>query len=314
MTRSLDGQVVMVTGAARGLGAALATELAARGATVALVGLEPDGLLAVADACRAARAGRGADRDADPGSEVDAWPADVTDESRLVDVAARIRERWGRLDAVVANAGIATGGTVRRSNPAAFDRVIEVNLLGQVRTARAVLPHLIDSRGYYLQIASLAALLPSPGLAAYCAAKSGVEAFAHALAGEVRHLGVGVGIAYLSWVDTDLVRGTDEHPVYGTVRSGIPWPLNITYPVSEAATALADAVGQRRSHVMFPSWLWAAYALRALTPPLVARIGSSFARRSEEALAAHAGVPLGLVGPGGAADEQSRTAGQPAGL
>lgn len=101
--------------------------------------------------------------------------------------------------------------------------MIEVNLLGSVATARAFLPALAESGGYLLQIASLAAMTPAPLMSAYCASKSGVEAFAHALRAEVAHQGVKVGVGYLSWTDTDMVRGADQDVVLRQMRSRLPW-------------------------------------------------------------------------------------------
>ena len=88
------------------------------------------------------------------------WQVDVTDERALADVAAAVRDAYGRIDVVVANAGIAIGGPFIHSDARTFARVIEVNLLGSVATARAFLPALLESRGYLLQVASLAALAP----------------------------------------------------------------------------------------------------------------------------------------------------------
>ena len=139
-------------------------------------------------------------------------------------------EHHGRVDAVVANAGVAAGGPLLLADPDAYDRVIEVNLLGSVRTVRAFLPDVVAARGYVLQIASLAAMAPAPLMGAYCASKSGVEAFAHSLRGEVRHHGVDVGVAYLSWTDTDMVRGADEHDGLRRMRERMPGPLGRTSP------------------------------------------------------------------------------------
>ena len=166
--REMAGQVVVVTGAARGIGALLAMRLAAGNARVALLGLEPGELARVSACC---------------GPCARWWEVDVTDERALAAVAAAVRDAYGRIDVVVANAGIAVGGPFFRSDPGAFARVIEVNLLGSAATARAFLPALAESRGYLLQVASLAALAPAPMMAAYCASKAGVEAFAHALRG-----------------------------------------------------------------------------------------------------------------------------------
>jgi NAD(P)-dependent dehydrogenase (short-subunit alcohol dehydrogenase family) len=168
----LEGQVAVVTGAARGVGELLARKLSARGATVALVGLEPDGLKQVVGRLH---------------GDGDHWYADVTDHEAMARVAQEVRERFGKVDIVVANAGVATGGPFVDSDPVAWRRVIEVNLIGSAVTARAFLPALTESRGYLLQIASLAAITPAPMMTAYCASKSGVEAYAHSLRAEVGH-------------------------------------------------------------------------------------------------------------------------------
>src|SRR3954466_6903322 len=206
--RSLEGQVAVVTGAARGVGELLARKLSARGAKVALVGLEPDALKQVSERLR---------------SESDHWHADVTDHVAMARVAQEVKERFGKVDIVVANAGVATGGPFVDSDPQAWRRGIGVNLIGSAGTARGFLPVLMESRGYLLQIASLAAITPSPMMTAYCASKSGVEAYAHSLRAEVGHQGVRVGVGYLSWTDTDMVRGADEDDVLRELRARLPW-------------------------------------------------------------------------------------------
>ena len=80
------------------------------------------------------------------------------------------------------------------------------------RTVRACLPHVIERQGYVLVVASLAAAIHGPGMAAYAASKAGAEAFADSLRVEVKRLGVDVGVAYFGFIDTDLVRGADAHP------------------------------------------------------------------------------------------------------
>ncbi|MFF6958901.1 MULTISPECIES: short-chain dehydrogenase/reductase [unclassified Streptomyces] len=292
---SLDGQVVVVTGAARGVGALLARKLAARGATLALVGLEPDELKKVAESI-GARAGW--------------WTADVTDRAAMAAVAEEVAERFGRVDVVVANAGVATGGPFLDSDPEAFDRVIQVNLLGSITTARAFLPALLRSRGYLLQIASLAALTPAPLMAAYCASKSGVEAFAHCLRGEVGHKGVKVGVGYLSWTDTDMVRGADEDDVLRGLRSKLPWPTNRTYPLEPAVDRIAAGIVRRSPHVYGQAWLRGMQSIRGYLPSVIGgALGQRQMRQVEPALARAAGIHRGLVGRGGAADETARSAG-----
>jgi NAD(P)-dependent dehydrogenase (short-subunit alcohol dehydrogenase family) len=289
---SLDGQVVVVTGAARGVGAMLARKLAVRGARLALVGLEPDELINVAKSL--------------PG-EAAHWTADVTDREAMARVADEVVARFGRVDVVVANAGVATGGPFLDSDPDAFDRVIHVNLLGSIATARAFLPALIASRGYLLQIASLAAITPAPLMAAYCASKSGVEAFAHSLRAELGHKGVKVGVGYLSWTDTDMVRGADEDEVLRMMRARLPWPANRTYPLEPAVDRIVAGIVRRSPHVYAQWWLRGMQPVRGYLPSLLGgAIGRREMRRAEPALSRNSGVRRGLVGRGGAADESAR--------
>lgn len=290
MTRgSLEGQVAVVTGAARGVGELLARKLSARGAKVALVGLEPDELKAVAGRLH---------------GECDHWHADVTDHVAMTRVAREVKERFGKVDMVVANAGVASGGPFADSDPEAWRRVIEVNLIGSAVTCRAFLPVLVESRGYFLQIASLAAITAAPMMTAYCASKSGVEAFAHSLRAEVGHKGVKVGVGYLSWTDTDMVRGADLHDVMRELRQRLPWPSNRTYPLGPAVDRLVAGIERRSAHVYAQWWLRGMQSVRGGLPSLIGLVGRREMRRFEPRLG---GMRTGLVGAGGAADERERT-------
>ncbi|UED88558.1 SDR family oxidoreductase [Streptomyces profundus] len=284
----MAGQVVVVTGAARGIGAELANVLSSRGARLALVGLEPDEL----DRVRAGLPGEAA-----------AWTADVTDADAMRRVAAEVAERFGAVDAVVANAGVASGGPFADADEAVWLRVIEVNLLGSVTTCRAFLPALRAGGGYYLQIASVAALAPSPLMTAYCASKTGVETFAHCLRAEVAPDGVAVGVAYLSWTDTHMVRATDEHEGLREARLRLPWPANRTTPIGPAVARLAAGVERRAPHVYAQRWIRGLVPMRPVLPGL---LGGRLAQRRLRAL----GPPpehVGLIGPGGRAAAERRS-------
>ncbi|MFC8940200.1 SDR family oxidoreductase [Streptomyces griseoincarnatus] len=285
---SLEGKVAVVTGAARGVGELLARKLSARGVKVALVGLEPDALKDVSARLH---------------SDSDHWHADVTDPEAMARVAAEVRERFGRVDIVVANAGVATGGPFTESDPDAWRRVIEVNLIGSAVTARAFLPLLAESRGYLLQIASLAAITPAPMMTAYCASKSGVEAHAHALRAEVAHRGVKVGVGYLSWTDTDMVRGADQDDVMRELRQRLPWPANKTYPLGPAVDRLVAGIERRSAHVYGQAWLRGMQGVRGYLPALIGTVGQREMKRFGHRLD---GLRIGLVGAGGSADEQHR--------
>ena len=129
------------------------------------------------------------------------------------------------------NAGIAAGGQLLQADVAAYDRVIDVNLLGSMRTVRAFLPSVVERHGYVLQVASLAAVVPAPFMSAYGASKAGVEGFAHSLRVEMVQHGVDVGVAYLSWTDTEMVRGADRTAGLREIRAELPGLLRKTHPL-----------------------------------------------------------------------------------
>ncbi|WP_030745179.1 SDR family oxidoreductase [Streptomyces sp. NRRL S-31] len=285
---SLEGQVAVVTGAARGVGELLARKLSARGAKVALVGLEEEALKEVSGRLH---------------SDSAYWHADVTDDETMSRVAREVKTRFGKVDIVVANAGVATGGPFADSDPRAWRRVIEVNLIGSAVTARAFLPVLAESRGYLLQIASLAAMTPAPMMSAYCASKSGVEAYAHSLRAEVGHQGVRVGVGYLSWTDTDMVRGADQDDVMRELRQRLPWPSNKTYPLGPAVDRLVAGIERRSAHVYGQWWLRGMQGVRGYLPALIGTVGQREMKRFAPRLQ---GMSSGLVGAGGAADEAAR--------
>jgi NAD(P)-dependent dehydrogenase (short-subunit alcohol dehydrogenase family) len=278
----VTGKVVLITGAARGIGAEVARQLAARGARLALVGLEKAQLEEVAQ---------------QTGGK--AWEADVTDWDTLERVMSEVADHFGGIDVVVANAGIAATGFVRSMDPQTFERVIEVNLLGVWRTVRTALPHLIRSRGYCLVVSSLAAIVHIPGNAAYSAAKAGCEAFADSLRAEVRHLGVDVGTAYFSWISTDMVNSADEHPVFGKLRKGMPGVAGKKYPVRNVGKAVVRGIEKRAKAVHVPGWVGALKYFRAFTPMVVDRQAGGELADADRQMAAN--DTSGLVGPGGQA-------------
>ncbi|MDK1348561.1 SDR family oxidoreductase [Streptomyces sp. 378] len=280
----LAERTVVITGAARGVGAALAREAARRGARVGLVGHEKTVLEEVAASL--------------PGPAL-AVEADVTDLSALEAAADTVRAGLGRPSAVVANAGIAEGGALLDSDPATWRRVIDVNLTGSAHTARAFLPDLLDTAGYFLQVASLASLGAAPLMSAYCASKAGAEAFAHSLRAEVAHRGVGVGIAYLNWTDTDMIRDAERYDVLRELRLHMPPPARRVYPVDTVAARLVKGMERRRTAMYAPGWLRLAQPIRPAMPPVVLRV----ARRALPRLEASASLrSTGPLGAGGLAD------------
>ncbi|WP_149550874.1 SDR family oxidoreductase [Streptomyces marokkonensis] len=283
----LHGRTAVVTGAARGLGAAMARELSARGARVALLGREERTLKRVEDTL--------------PGA-CGCWEVDVTDDRGLARAAADIRARLGPPSVVVANAGVAEGGPFAESDPAVWRRVIEVNLIGSAATARTFIGDLLDTSGYFLQVASLASLGAAPMMSAYCASKAGVESFAHALRAEMAHRRVGVGIAYINWTDTDMVRDADEFAVLRELRGHMPPPARKVYPVEYVAGRLVAAIERRRPSVYVPGWLRSAQLVRAALPPVVTLLSR---RELPRLAAAEPFEATGLLGAGGRADQDA---------
>ena len=255
----MAGKVVLITGASRGIGAGVARRLAAGGDTLALVGLEPDELKKVAEDC---------------GPDAGWWEADVTDTESLLAAVEAVVERYGRIDVVVANAGIAAPGFSRSMDPAVWERVLDVDLYGVWRTVHLTLPHLLASKGYLLLVSSLAAIVQIPGMAPYNVAKAGVEAMGNSLRTELKHLGVDVGVAHMTFVDTDMVRGVDEHPVFGNVRTGIPLASRV-YPLDFAVEKFGEGIRKRSRVVHVPGWIGPLKAFRGLIPHLV-ELGSRF--------------------------------------
>ena len=169
---SLQGKVALITGGARGIGLGIAQAFIARGAVVALVDLE-------AEEVQRSAATLGADRAIGIG-------ADVTDSAALEAAVAATVERFGGIDVVVANAGIAPiPNTARNMDPVEFERVVEVDLLGVYRTVRAALPQVIERRGHVVLVSSVYAFLNGLLVSPYAVSKAGVEQLGRALARRV---------------------------------------------------------------------------------------------------------------------------------
>jgi hypothetical protein len=267
MSDAMHGRVALITGPARGIGAGLARGLAARGMRLALVGLEPTRLEALAQQLGAGHV----------------WfECDVTDQAALSRAVDGAVATLGGLDVVVANAGIASHGTVAVTPVEAMARVIEVNLTGVIRTVSATLPHVTARRGYFLLISSAAALAAMPGLATYAAAKSGVEQFANALRLEVAHKGVAVGSAHPCWIDTDLVRDARQDlGAFERLLHRLPGPFGTVTSVEKCTAALVRGIEARKRKVFVPRSLAPLSALRQL---LGSPLGEFFLRRDARRL------------------------------
>ncbi len=239
---SVNGKVALITGGANGIGAEVARQLHDKGARVVLTDVD-EGLLKEV----AARIGE---------DRVLTVVADVRDLSAMQNAVDKGIERFGGIDIVVANAGIGTYGSVLQVDPEAFRTLIDVNVVGVFHTVRATLPSVIDRQGYVLIVSSGAAYLAFPGLAPYNASKAGVEHFANALRLEVAHLGVDVGSAHMSWIDTPLVR--ESKADLSTVRemlASLPGPLAKTTSVEKCGDAFVKGIEARKRRINCPGWV-----------------------------------------------------------
>ena len=248
----LAGRRVFITGAARGIGAAVAKRLHSRGARVALAGLEPDLLEAVAREC----------------GDAPAVECDVRDRPQVEDAVDVAVQRLGGLDVVVANAGTAAQLPLLGGDPAVFERTIEVNLLGAYYTLRAAAPHIAHRDGYALAISSLAAAVHPPLLGAYCASKAGVEALGDALRIELASSGARVGVAYFAELDTDMTqRGFGTQAAEKMKAAG--GPFTRVAPLEVGVNAIERGIARRSRRVVAPGWVGTVLPIRMLAQRIV---------------------------------------------
>jgi len=244
----LSGKRVLITGAARGVGAALAQRLHERGAHVALIGLEGELLREVAARCGDA-----------PWAECNVVVSTQVDEA----VEAMVG-RLGGLDIVVANAGIAAQLPLIGGDPAVMERTLSVNVLGTYYTLRAAGPHISHPGGYALAVASLAAAVHAPLLGAYSASKAAVEALGNTLRVELRQSGAKVGVAYFAELDTDMTsRGFGTEAASKLVKSGRVAPLSV------GIDAVERGIARRARRVVAPGWVGAILPIRMLVQRVV---------------------------------------------
>ena len=238
MTSDLSGRRVLITGAARGIGAATARRLYERGARVVLAGIEPDVLARTAAQC----------------GDALAVVCDVRDREQVEAAVEAAAEHLRGLDVVIANAGVAAQLPLVGGDPRVFERTIEVNLLGVYYTLRAAGEHIAHERGYALAIASLAAAVHPPLLGAYSASKAGVEALADSLRIELAPTGARVGVAYFAELDTDMVRqgfGTAAAQRMADARR----PGTRVAPLQAGIDAIERGVARRSRRVVAPRWV-----------------------------------------------------------
>ncbi len=243
-----SGARVLVTGASRGIGEAIAREFAAAGSEVVL-------------------AARSADRIGELARQLGghAFPLDVSDPDQLEGFVPRVESEVGPLDVLVNNAGVESDHYLERTDEADITRIVAVNLVAPMRLSRQVLPGMVDrARGRIVNISSLAAMTPTPGLVVYGATKAGLTQFSDALRFELKGSGVGVTVAHLGPIDTQMwdkvvdIKGLDAAQAR-LRRMG----LLVTVSPKKVARDVVRAVRDGRREIRHPKRLWSNMALAA---------------------------------------------------
>jgi len=253
---SLNGKVALVTGAARGIGFETARQMHVRGASVAVLDLDPDQAVEAAERI---------------GSRAIGLAGDVTDQGAMMGAVAEVVERFGGLDVAVANAGIAQANfaTAYGISGEEWERVFEVDLLGVWRTVRAALPQIVERKGQMVVVSSVYAFMNGFGNSPYAVAKAGVESLGRSLRVELAPHGAGATVAYFGWVDTKLVQDAFAQPTADRVRDLSPeWLLKRITP-EQAGAGLVRGIEERAPQVFVPKWWRYVSVLRGVINPWI---------------------------------------------
>jgi NAD(P)-dependent dehydrogenase (short-subunit alcohol dehydrogenase family) len=255
----LGGKVALVTGAARGIGLATAGALVARGASVAIVDLDASAAEQAAAQVHDSRA--------------IGLAGDVTDRGAMQRAVANVVERFGGLDVVVANAGIASrGATFRAMSSESFERVLDVNLMGVYRTVEAALPEIVRRRGHVVVISSIYAFTNGVGAVPYAMSKAAVEQFGRALRVELVQHGASASVAYFGFIDTEMVhRAIDADPLADEMLATFPKVLHKRLPPAKAGEAIVRGIERRSPRIIRPRRWIAMSVLRGVLNPLIDR-------------------------------------------
>ena len=191
--RELEGQVAFVTGGATGIGRAIADALSARGAAVALFARD------------AARAGRAAEELRQTGGTAESFAADVSRSESVEPAFSAALQRFGRVDILVNNAGVARDGVFVRMSDEQWSEVIETNLGGAFRCARAVTRSMMKARyGRIVNVSSVVGLIGNPGQANYAASKAGLLGLTKTLALELASRSITVNAVCPGFIETEM--------------------------------------------------------------------------------------------------------------
>jgi NAD(P)-dependent dehydrogenase (short-subunit alcohol dehydrogenase family) len=252
----LTGKVALVTGGARGIGFATARALIARGASLAIVDLDPEAVTHAAAQLHDAKA--------------IGLAGDVTDRGAMQRAVGATVERFGGLDVVVANAGIVSRmATFHASSTESFERVLDVNLMGVCRTVDAALPQIIARRGHVVVVSSVYAFINGVGEIPYAMSKAAVEQLGRALRVELVQHGASASVAYFGFIDTEMIhQGLDNDPLVTAMMGTLPKPLQKRLPPAAAGEAIVRGIERRQPRIICPRRWALVSVLRGILGPL----------------------------------------------
>lgn len=242
-----DGKTVFLTGASSGIGEALAYRMAARGATVGLFARREELLRSIAE------------KIAGEGGSARYFAGDVTNPKSLFDSASKLRDEFGGIDILIANAGIGgNNAKTRNLDPVSVAKVININLLGAVNSVSAVLPDMLEKRsGQLVAISSLAGIRGLPKSAAYCASKSGMTAFFESVRLDVQNRGVAVTIIQPGFIKTPLTSGRENKmPFVMELADSVPLFLRAIEKKKKFSSFPWQLAAIVRLAKIFPAWIY----------------------------------------------------------
>lgn len=275
--RTFEGAVALVTGAASGIGEALAQELAHRGCEVVLGDVDVDLAEQVAASIR------------ERGGKASAVELDVTDAATVARVVRQTATRCGRLDYMFNNAGIGTAGELCQHTVEAWRRIVDVNLMGVVHGVQAAYPIMIaQGFGHIVNTASMAGLTPLTVSASYTATKHAVVGLSKVLRAEAHATGVRASVLCPGVIRTPLLAG-GRHGIFLENRISERGQRELAVrmlerlrpmDVARFARKALDAVAADKAIIIVPAWWKIFWWLERLSPTL---FGLNFARKAAEA-------------------------------